>query len=352
MWKDSILASEGVTGVFHAAAGAPGATATLVVNSAGVARVDTAGAIFAQAPLGDLDISDRLGSVARRVIFPDGGLFETADNDGVDRLTGRKGPGFIASLERFHPRLILFAALIVVFGVGVYRYALPTMVEIAVAWTPPAVPALMSKGALQSLDATMFSPTTLDKERQHALLAGFNELARQTPRGLAGYTLNFRSGGAIGPNAFALPDGNVVLTDELVALAKKDDEMIFGVFAHELGHVEHADSLRRLYRAAGVTGLIMLIGGDIGSGAEDILVQGAGLAALSYSREQEASADRYSVELMIKAGKDPTAIARFFRVLAEELGDKDRQDFFSTHPDTPGRIEEVERLAKELAGKD
>jgi hypothetical protein len=35
-------------------------------------------------------------------------------------------------------------------------------------------------------------------------------------------------------------------------------------------------------------GLIMLIGGDIGNGMEDILVQGGGLLALSYSRAQEA----------------------------------------------------------------
>lgn len=345
------MASDGVSGVYHAAAGAPGAAARLSISAAGVARVDAAGATLAQAPLADLEISDRLGTVARRVTLPDGGLFETADNDGIDRLIGRKGPGFIAGLERFHPRLVLLVALIVALGVGIYRYALPAMVELAVAWTPPSVPALMSKGALESLDATVFGPTALDKERQHALLSGFNALARLTPRGLAGYTLNFRAGGSIGPNAFALPDGNVVLTDELVDLAGKDDEMIFGVFAHELGHVEHADSLRRLYRAAGMTGLIMLIGGDIGAGAEDILVQGAGLAALSYSREQEASADRYSVELMIRAGKDPKAIARFFRILEEKLGDKDRQDFFSTHPDTPGRIEEVERLAEELAGE-
>lgn len=349
MSKASISASDGVRGMFHAAGGAPGTEARLFVSRAGVARVEAAGATLAQAPLGELDISDRLGSVARRVAFPDGGLFETADNDGVDRAIGRKGPGLVASLERFHPRLAGLVVLVVLLGIGIYRYALPVLVEIAVAVTPPAVPALMSKGTLQTLDTAVFTPTVLEKERQRALLEGFNALARLTPRGINGYTLHFRTGGSIGPNAFALPDGAVVLTDELVALAGKDDEMILGVFAHELGHVEHEDALRRLYRAAGVAGLIMLIGGDIGSGAEDVLVQGAGLATLSYSRGQEAAADRYSVELMLKAGKDPAAIARFFRVLTEKLGDKGMSDFFSTHPATDDRIETVERLAKELA---
>lgn len=345
------MASDGVDGLFHPAHAAAAVAARLTIDTAGVARVEAAGETLATAGLGDLEISDRLGTVKRRIGFPDEALFETADNDGVDRLLGRKGPGLIAGLERFHPRLILMAALVVAFGFAIYRYAVPALVEVAVAITPPAVPMLMSQGALESLDATVFTPTGLDKERQHALLSGFNALSAAAPRGPGGYVLNFRGGGAIGPNAFALPDGNVVLTDELVALAKTDDDMILGVLAHEIGHVEHADSLRRLYRAAGLAGLIMLIGGDLGSGTEDILVQGAGLAALSYSREQEANADRYSVELMIKAGRDPGAIARFFHVLEEELHDKDRNDFFSTHPDTPGRIEDVERWVKELTGK-
>ena len=38
------------------------------------------------------------------------------------------------------------------------------------------------------------------------------------PRGRDGYMLHFRKGGPIGPNAFALPDGTIVLTDELVDL--------------------------------------------------------------------------------------------------------------------------------------
>ena len=94
------------------------------------------------------------------------------------------------------------------------------------------------------------------------------------------------------------------------------------MLAHEIGHVEHQHSLRQLYRAAGVSALIMLIGGDIGSGTEDILVQGSALLSLSYSRSAEAEADRHSVELMYKAGHDPKAIAHFFELLRDKLGDR------------------------------
>ena len=50
------------------------------------------------------------------------------------------------------------------------------------------------------------------------------------------YQLEFRHGGYIDANAFALPSGIIVMTDELVELAKSDDELI-SVLAHEIGHV-------------------------------------------------------------------------------------------------------------------
>jgi Zn-dependent protease with chaperone function len=92
----------------------------------------------------------------------------------------------------------------------------------------------------------------------------FEALAAHSPRGAQAYSLNFRKGGSIGPNAFALPDGSLVLTDELVELAA-NDEAVLGVLGHEIAHVEGEHTLRQLYRAAGVAGFIMLIGGDIGS---------------------------------------------------------------------------------------
>jgi Zn-dependent protease with chaperone function len=188
----------------------------------------------------------------------------------------------------------------------------------------------------------------LPEARQAAIREGFNQLAGLSPRGVDGYVLHFRKGGSIGPNAFALPDGSIVLTDELVTLAPGQDAVL-GVLAHEIGHVEREHSLRQLYRAAGIAALIMLIGGDIGAGAGDILVQGSALVGLSYSRSQEAEADRSSVELMLKAGRDPAAIVGFLEIVRDRFENGPTTDFFSTHPSTQERIDEVRRLADELA---
>lgn len=310
-----------------------------------VAAVSVAdGSVLSEGPSASLTVSARVGSIPRRVTFADETIFETFDNDGIDSwlsAAGKGGAGFVHGLEIVRPRLAAFVVAVFVLGFAIYRWGLPALVEAAVALTPPVVPQIMAQSTLATLDTTTFNPTGLSVDEQKKIADGFARIAAVSGRGADAYTLNFRKGGLIGPNAFALPDGTLVLTDELVELADGDTEMLVGVLAHEIGHVELEHSLRQLYRAAGTAGLIMLIAGDIGSGMEDILVEGGGLLALSYSRAAETAADRHSVELMTRAGMDPTAIARFFEVLETKLGDKSSAGILSTHPGTPERRKDI-----------
>jgi len=214
-----------------------------------------------------------------------------------------------------------------------------------------SVPQLMSSSVLKSLDQVVFSESKLDAARKAKISEGFAAVAAQSQEGASAYNLNFRTGGRIGPNAFALPDGTLVLTDELVDLAGADDDMIIGVLAHEIGHVEHKHSLRQLYRAAGTVGLIMLIAGDVGSATEDILTQGGGLLALSYSRDAEREADSRSAELMLAAGRDPQALMRFFEVIQKKLGNGEGPGILSTHPPTEERRQAIAAYVETLRKK-
>lgn len=352
---------DAIEGTWRPPGAAAATAARLVVSAEGVATVTAAatGAVLVGSALRDATISARVGSIPRHLTFPGGSDFETGDNDGVDRIRdrhlGTRG-GIIPALEAFRPRLVVFVAVTIALCALLYRFAVPALVEFAVWATPPAVSDLMGKSVLVSLDSVMFEPTDLEPDRRTRLQDAFARLVEvaRTAHGEAafpGYTLHFRSGGQIGPNAFALPDGSVIVTDELVRLTE-DDEMVLGVLAHEIGHVEHSHSLRQLYRAAGVTALIMLIGGDIGAATEDILVQGAALVALSHSRAAESEADRFSVELMHRAGHDPEAIARFFELLRDRFGFAGDFGILSTHPATQERIDETRAYARALAGRD
>ena len=296
-----------------------------------------------------VEISTRVGRIPRRITFADASLFETEDNDAVDVWLKRQGrTGIVHELERFRPRLAAMVVAVVLLAGLIYRFAVPALVEIAVVVTPPAVTQWMASGTLLSLDKAVFSESQLPKDKQDEIRTAFADIARVSQRGPDAYNLNFRVGGAIGPNAFALPDGTLVITDELVELAGGDLDMITGVLAHEIGHVERDHSLRQLYRAAGTAGLIMLIAGDVGSAGEDILTNGAALMSLSYSRDAESEADRISVELMSKAGHDPRAIGRFFEKIEEKLGMKGDSSFLSTHPGTAERRKAIDDYATRL----
>jgi Zn-dependent protease with chaperone function len=293
-----------------------------------------------------VDISARVGRVPRRITFADASLFETEENDSVDLWLTRHGrKSRVHELERFHPRLAVFVVAVVLLAGVIYRFAVPALVEIAVVVTPPTVTQWMASGTLLSLDRTVFGESKLPSEKQDEIRTAFADVARVSSRGPEAYNLNFRAGGPIGPNAFALPDGTLVITDELVELAEGDLDMIVGVLAHEIGHVERDHSLRQLYRAAGTAGLIMLIAGDVGSAGEDILTNGAALMSLSYSRDAESEADRISVELMSKSGRDPKAIGRFFAKIEEKLGLKGDSSFLSTHPGTAERRKAIDDYA-------
>lgn len=300
--------------------------------------------------LSTIEVSSRVGNVPRRIAFSNGSLFETPDNDGIDRLLLERGSNrasaLVHGLERFHPRLIALVVAAFLLAAVVYRFALPALVEVAVWVTPDVVPQAMSAGTLKSLDATMLKPSQLPEEKRRAIEAGFSELAKNADRGQSGYSLNFREGGVIGPNAFALPSGTIILTDELVDVAGSDTDMVLAVLAHEIGHVDRKHSLRQIYRAAGTAGLVMLIAGDVGSAMQDVLTNGAALLSLSYSREAESEADHYSVNLMTKAGRDPLALARFFTALQEKLKvGAEETSMFDTHPGMPDRQKMIEQWA-------
>ena len=65
----------------------------------------------------------------------------------------------------------------------------------------------------------------------------------------------------IGANALAIPNNTIIVTDELVELAKNDDEII-GVLAHEQGHLVQRHSLQQALSSLGFSVILLAITGD------------------------------------------------------------------------------------------
>jgi Zn-dependent protease with chaperone function len=150
---------------------------------------------------------------------------------------------------------------------------------------------------------------------------------------------------AVGPNAFALPGGTIVVTDELIR-EFPDADVIAGILGHEIGHVVEDHGLHRLYRSLGAYALIALLVGETGPMLEDILLEGNALLSLSYSRAQESAADEFGLTLSHSAGFDPIGLKIFFERLGAGIGDD--MQWMSTHPNHSNRVEAIELYIRGL----
>jgi len=133
-------------------------------------------------------------------------------------------------------------------------------------------------------------------------------------------------------NAFALPDGTVVVTDALVDLAQADEELL-AVLAHEIGHVVHRHALRGVLQNSAVALLVAFAMGDVLSvtslaGALPTLIVEA-----KFSRDFEREADQYAVEFL-RARRIPLRHgAAILKRLAERGGDLPAGlEYLSSHP--------------------
>ena len=150
----------------------------------------------------------------------------------------------------------------------------------------------------------------------------------------------FREGGnTISANALAIPNGTIVLTDELIKLAKNDYE-ILGVLAHEQGHLDDRHSLQQALRGLGLSLIYVAVVGD----ASDLL-SGLPLAMVvsNYSQEFELQADQRAVKELKRQNISPQYMADFLTRLTQSFDqDVDESDFLQSHPSTQRRIERIQ----------
>jgi len=338
-----------VTGHFYAAQTSRRVAAQMVLSTASgehhLTVRDGDGTPLASARRDALAFGERIGSAPRRIVFPDGAVFETEDHDAVALLEGPSSSSRLHAWEAFRPRLIAVAAVGLAGMWVLWRYGLDIVVAGAVALTPAPMLSAMDSGTIQALDRTLADVSELSTDEQARISVIFDTLVETLPeealRSGQAFTLDFRSIPAVGPNAFALPGGSVIMTD---AFAQKfdDDDMIAGVLGHEIGHVVEQHGLKQVYRSVGLFVLVALIAGDTGPVLEDILLEGNLLLSLSFSREKELDADAFGVDLVRDAGYDPAGLARFFRELMTITADG--AGWRSTHPASADRVDRIEEL--------
>ena len=321
-------------------------------------------AVEVSAPLRDVKIDPRLGAARRMIRFPDGAAAETADHEFLDALQRRQGKGgFFREVHRWETSLLrAFCALLVMMLVGFafVRYAVPFLATKAAFALPPETEQLLGRETLQVLDRIVLQPTNLAKERRGELTALFASMtaSHQERRG---WRLEFRSGAAVGANAFALPAGIVVVTDRLIELAKSDAE-IAGVLAHEIGHVNRRHALRHLMQNSATALLVATITGDITSVTSLSATLPTVLIGAKYSRDFEQEADDAAVaylkgkgipvqtyaDMLTRLGEDHRKENKENKEKKEKKEKKEEEksesrfgELFSDHPQIQERVKRV-----------
>ena len=305
--------------------------------------------------LSDLEVQSKLGSAKRLIDLPNSGRLEAVDISALEATMPSKTSTFWRNLHYLENHLgwVLVSLVATVFAGWLFlQFGVPKLAEYVAKATPPAVEVKLGEQALAGLDSQYgyFSPSKTEPIRKASIVAALKKLCLAM-QDCPDYRLEFRAGGMIGANAFALPGGIMVMTDEMVTLSKNDTEII-AVLAHELGHVKQRHAFRQSLQGM-LSGLILAaVTGDVSSVASGLP---AALMQMRYSRQHELEADDFALNALQKACLPPRAFAdilqrlqdQAFGYLSQDKSSKKTQpkkhsdgvpEMLSTHPDTLARI--------------
>ena len=164
-----------------------------------------------------------------------------------------------------------------------------------------------------------------------------------------GYHVNILDSDEI--NAFATPGGHIFITRSLIASATSEDTLA-AVIAHEIGHIQLQHGLNaiksdRKFQAglATANALASLKGKDLEEVTSNFGVSVDGIVNVlnkGYSRDQEFEADTKAMELLAKAGYEPSSLIDVLRVL-EKTQSAHSGGFNSTHPTPTQRIANAQK---------
>jgi beta-barrel assembly-enhancing protease len=172
----------------------------------------------------------------------------------------------------------------------------------------------------------------------------------------SGYTFEFHIIEDSTINAFAIPGGIIVIHSELIRRAESPEE-IAGVLAHEISHVTQKHGLRQIINSIGIFVLVQTLFGDL-TGLLAVFTQNSGMLLTSaFSREYEKEADAKGFHYLVYSNIDPEGMISFFNKIVDEekkvISDETKEiiSFFSTHPGTEQRIDNIKQKKNELKGK-
>ncbi len=197
----------------------------------------------------------------------------------------------------------------------------------------PAVGRVLSAQTLKVLDSGFLLPSKIAEEHQQRLSAAFHSL-RLPEGGTPQSALLFRRSSQLGANAFTLPDGTIIVLDDLIT-GLDDDQQTLAVLAHELGHAHERHGLQMLLRSSVVGAFLTFYVGDVST---LLAAAPAAVVEARYSQEFERQADDYAAALLRQNGMSPGLLADALTKLAQLQPALSKGGYLASHPATDERI--------------
>lgn len=147
------------------------------------------------------------------------------------------------------------------------------------------------------------------------------------------------------PNAFAYPGGHIVVNSGILKSIKSQNALAF-VLSHELGHFKNKDHLRSLGRNLIILGLVSFMNIS-DSEVFSTLSPVSDFMDATYSQNQESQADKEGLMILNCYYHHVGGATEFFEYLQNH--DKKfilQNHYFSTHPETKKRIQNIKTLIK------
>lgn len=292
-------------------------------------------------PLRALALGERWRSGPYPVGLPDGGTLWIDDGDPtwagvVDALLQASGKRHVTRhLWQSWPAVMVCLALLVAVVVWVDRQGAGLAARAVLPLVPLEIDEAVGRQALKILDADYFAPSSRAADI-HGLQRRFHDMARACGQGRT-YVLEVRRlRDDPGLNAFALPDGTLVVLDGMLDILSEDEAL--ALLGHEIGHVVHRHSMRHFLTSIGLLAVAGVVFSDISS---VLATQVGGIQWLRYSRAAEREADAHARECLARAGIAPQAMVGLwakFRAEIDRRGETAPPAWLRSHPDFEERL--------------
>ncbi|MBN7819549.1 M48 family metallopeptidase [Bowmanella yangjiangensis] len=285
-----------------------------------------------------------LGRMPRDIKLPDGGLLHVPASAEVNRwLDGQKLSARLAALETNRWGVIASLVLAPLFLFGLFKFGIPAMAVSFAHYVPQAYINTASEHTLLALDESILEPSQLNQATQQEYLTYWQNTVSRLGLPPSRYHIQFRHAEKLGPNAFALPNGTIVITDQMVALLEGDKQVLQAVLLHEIGHVEHRHSMRLIAQTLASSVVISYLFGDMSGMADLFAGASTTLVQNQFSQDLEWEADNYALAQLDKLGQDGESFALAMEKLASLAPASSMERWLSSHPMLKDRIDNARR---------